>query len=86
MFGDIRNTGDDHWFACSGIAPSQEMSLSCGNSVVNLDDEDDEDSDKELETPTSRERGERGMQGLLKVKQRSQRQAMVVGYRIKWAK
>lgn len=59
MFEDIRNTGDDHWSACSGIAPSQETSLSCGNSLVNLDDEDDEDSDKELETPTSRERGKR---------------------------
>ena len=48
MFEDIRNTGDEHWSAASGIAPSP----------IPLDDEDeadndDDDSEPEEVTPTS---------------------------------
>jgi hypothetical protein len=47
MFEDIRNTGDEHWSASSGIAPSP----------IPLDDEDeaendDDDSEPEEVTPT----------------------------------
>ena len=62
MFEDLRNTGDDHWCASSGVAPSQ-ASLSCDNSHINIDDEDeadnDDDSEPEAVTPTS-VRGKRG--------------------------
>ena len=48
MFEDIRNIGDEHWSASSGIAPSP----------IPLDDEDeadndDDDSEPEEVTPTS---------------------------------
>ena len=46
MFEDLRNTGDDHWSACSGVAPAL-TSLSCGNSQVNDEDEADNDSEPE---------------------------------------
>jgi hypothetical protein len=63
MFDDIRNTGDDHWGASSGVPPSQS-NLSCDNSHINLDDEEeadnDDDSEPEQVTPTSlRLRGKR---------------------------
>jgi hypothetical protein len=46
MFEDIRNTGDEHWSASSGIAPSP----------IHLDeDEADNDGESEAEevTPTN---------------------------------
>ena len=56
MFEDLRNTGDAHWRASSGVAPSQ-TSLSCDNSQNNIDEEDeannDDDSEPEQVTPTS---------------------------------
>jgi hypothetical protein len=63
MFVGIRNTGDDHWGASSGVPPSQS-NLSCDNSHINLDDEEeadnDDDSEPEQVTPTSlRLRGKR---------------------------
>ncbi|CAM0146433.1 unnamed protein product [Urochloa decumbens] len=58
MFEDIRNTGDDHWCASSGVAPSQEQS------AIPIDDDDEaideeQDSEQEEVTPTSG-RGKRG--------------------------
>ncbi|CAN6307369.1 unnamed protein product [Urochloa humidicola] len=62
MFEDLRNTGDDHWCASSGVAPSQ--SNPAAQSPIHVDDEDeagieDDDSDPEEVTPTSG-RGKRG--------------------------
>jgi len=61
MFGDIRNTGDDHWCASSGVAPSQ---FSSPPSPIPVDDEDEavnevNDSEPEEVTPTSG-KGKRG--------------------------
>ncbi|CAN6292135.1 unnamed protein product [Urochloa humidicola] len=61
MFEDLRNTGDDHWCASSGVAPSQPTPP---QSPIPIDDEDDaineeNDSDPEDLTPTSG-RGKRG--------------------------
>ena len=62
MFEDLRNTGDDHWSASSGVPPSQGND-SWDNSAINIDDEDDaeneDDSEPEEVTPTS-VRGKRG--------------------------
>ncbi|RLM68936.1 L10-interacting MYB domain-containing protein-like [Panicum miliaceum] len=60
MFEDIRNTGDDHWCASSGVPPSQ-ADLSCDNSPINVDEEDEpyNDSEPEEVTPTSG-KGKRG--------------------------
>jgi hypothetical protein len=56
MFEDIRNTGDEHWSASSGIAPSP-ANLSRHTSPISVDDEDeadnDDDSEPEEVTPTS---------------------------------
>ncbi|RLM74147.1 L10-interacting MYB domain-containing protein-like [Panicum miliaceum] len=57
MFEDIRNTGDDHWCASSGVAPSQ---FSPPPSPIPVDDQDEavnEENDSEPEeiTPTSEE-------------------------------
>jgi hypothetical protein len=59
MFEDIRNTGDDHWHASSGLPPSQ---ASPPQSPILVRDEDEalhEDSEAEEVTPTSG-RGKRG--------------------------
>ncbi|CAL5092770.1 unnamed protein product [Urochloa decumbens] len=61
MFEDLRNTGDDHWCASSGVAPSQPTEP---QSPIHVDDEDEaineeEDSEAEEVTPTSG-RGKRG--------------------------
>ena len=61
MFEDIRNTGDDHWCASSGVPPSQD---SPPQSPIPVDDEDEavneeNDSEPEEVTPTSG-RGKRG--------------------------
>ncbi|CAL5085401.1 unnamed protein product [Urochloa decumbens] len=61
MFEDLRNTGDDHWCASSGVAPSQP---SPPQSPIAVDDDDEagieeNDSDPEEITPTSG-RGKRG--------------------------
>lgn len=59
MFEDLRNTGDDHWGASSGVPPSQ-ANMSCDNSHINVDDEEegdnDDDSEPEQVTPTSLKR------------------------------
>jgi hypothetical protein len=56
MFEDIRNTGDEHWSASSGIAPSP-ANLSRHTCPISVDDEDeadnDDDSEPEKVTPTS---------------------------------
>jgi hypothetical protein len=47
MFEDIRNTGDDHWCASSGVEPSQ---FSPPASPIHVDDQDeavDVDNDSE---------------------------------------
>jgi hypothetical protein len=58
MFEDLRNTGDDHWSASSGIAPSS------ANSPIPVDDEDelehDDDSDPEEVTTMSLPSSKRG--------------------------
>ncbi|CAL5076568.1 unnamed protein product [Urochloa decumbens] len=61
MFEDLRNTGDDHWCASSGVAPSQP---SPPQSPIPVDDDDEagieeNDSDPEEIAPTSgtRKRG-----------------------------
>jgi hypothetical protein len=61
MFEDIRNTGDDHWCASSGVAPSQ---FSPPTSPIHVDDQDEavnveNDSEPEEITPTSA-KGKRG--------------------------
>ncbi|CAN6297149.1 unnamed protein product [Urochloa humidicola] len=61
MFEDLRNTGDDHWCASSGVAPSQPTPP---QSPIPIDDEDDaineeNDSDPEDLTLTSG-KGKRG--------------------------
>ncbi|CAO2162792.1 unnamed protein product [Urochloa humidicola] len=62
MFEDLRNTGDDHWCASSGVAPSQATPP---QSPIRVDDEDeaineeDQDSEADEVTPTI-VRGKRG--------------------------
>ena len=52
MFEDLRNTGDDAWCASSGVPPSQ-ASLSCDNSLINVEEgEDNIDDDSEPEAVT----------------------------------
>ena len=62
MFEDLRNIGDDHWSASSGVPPSQGTD-SWDNPAINIEDEDDaeneDDSEPEEVTPTSA-RGKRG--------------------------
>jgi hypothetical protein len=48
MFEDIRNTGDEHWSASSGISPFP-VNLSRHSSPSPLDDEDEADNDDESE-------------------------------------
>ncbi|GJN25060.1 hypothetical protein PR202_gb12844 [Eleusine coracana subsp. coracana] len=50
IFQDLHNTGDDHWCASSGVAPSQG-----GEEEGHEEEEDDDsdDSDPEVVTPTS---------------------------------
>ena len=48
MFEDLRNTGDDHWGASSGVPPSQ-ANMSCDNSHINVDDEEEGDNDDDSE-------------------------------------
>ncbi|CAN6244751.1 unnamed protein product [Urochloa humidicola] len=61
MFEDLRNTGDDHWCASSGVAPSQPTPPQSPNRV---DDEDEamnlEDQDSEDEVTPPIARGKRG--------------------------
>lgn len=45
MFEDLRNSGDDHWCASSGLAPSQ-------GSPSGEDEEEEEDIDNEDESET----------------------------------
>lgn len=59
MFEDLRNTGDDHWCASSGVRPS-EASLTREDAPLPVDDDedddaadDDDDSEAEEVTPTS---------------------------------
>lgn len=58
MFEDIRNTGDDHWNPCSGVAPTQHEHTPVSSSQINIDDDEEEvnyndDSEPEDVTPTS---------------------------------
>jgi hypothetical protein len=55
MFEDIRNTGDDHWCASSGVAPSQFSPPTSPIHSVNVEN----DSEPEEITPTSA-KGKRG--------------------------
>ena len=54
MFENLQNTGDDHWCASSGVAPSQGSF----SGAINLDEEDEGDNEdsnddlEELPTPT----------------------------------
>ncbi|CAO2190563.1 unnamed protein product [Urochloa humidicola] len=61
MFEDLRNTGDDHWCASSGVAPFQSTPPQSPNRV---DDEDEaileEDHDSEDEVTPTIARGKRG--------------------------
>lgn len=65
MFEDLRNTGDDHWSAGSGVPPSQPY-ISMDNSHVEVDgtegDEhvNEDESEAEEVTPTSN-KGKRKM-------------------------
>ncbi|XP_034604868.1 uncharacterized protein [Setaria viridis] len=64
MFEDLRNTGDEHWSASSGIAPSS-ANLSRESSPIPIDDEDeadkvDSDSEPEEVTPRSVHGSKRG--------------------------
>ncbi|RLN41784.1 uncharacterized protein C2845_PM01G45510 [Panicum miliaceum] len=61
MFEDIRNTGDDHWCASSGVAPSQFNPPPSPIPVDYQDEAVNEDNDSEPEkvTPTSG-KGKRG--------------------------
>jgi hypothetical protein len=56
MFEDLRNTGDDHWSASTGVPPSP-TNRSHENSAINIDEEQDDDisddSEPEEVTPTS---------------------------------
>jgi len=47
MFENLHNTGDDHWSASSGVAPSQP------SDVDDEADNEDDDSEPEEVTPTS---------------------------------
>ena len=47
MFENLHNTGDDHWSASSGVAPSQP------SDVDDEADNQDDDSEPEEVTPTS---------------------------------
>jgi hypothetical protein len=86
MFEDIRNTGDGHWCASSGVAPSQ---FSPPASPIHVDDQDeavdvDNDSEPEKITPTSG-KVKRG-KGLIASKERNRRQVQVIGFMISWTK
>ncbi|GJN10004.1 hypothetical protein PR202_ga28062 [Eleusine coracana subsp. coracana] len=56
MFSDLLNTGEDHWSASSGVAPSCETS-----SGINLDEDSDDDSEPEEFTPISGQGAKRGL-------------------------
>ncbi|KAJ1297024.1 hypothetical protein BS78_01G346400 [Paspalum vaginatum] len=59
MFQNIHNTGDDHWCASSGVAPTQPDFPYESSPQISLDEEDNYDSDPEDVTPTS-SRSKRG--------------------------
>jgi hypothetical protein len=77
MFEDLRNIGDDHWSASSGLAP------------IPVDDEgevehDDYSDPEEVTTTSCKVQSE--VEELVTRRGRKRRLVLVIGFKTKWAK